>query len=352
MKTFAIWDALRARLGTAPAPARRIDVQHLGLPQHELDSVRSALEHVGRQLGVTLQLHGHSGEVVLLDVPFASRLSPQLMNALTEDRPVVLMPGLGADDGHGGTPEERAQRREEALLRQFGDLALVRRRSSLGAAAWGWRQRGTAQAPQPMPSSRTDAASGYDSGFDSEFDSVQLLAEETDRAHQDVVQRVLRGLRAPHTPPLSASYGPDANILFDFRSRLVHFDPRALQHLRVQRELPQPAPGARPGAEATVRELDETVWDIGLAAGPHRLLDEPADWWHTPLAAAADARVDRYSRLPRHLDMARRLQARAATPSELRRHAQVTVADVRRFVQAALMLNLIHWAPRALAGEA
>ena len=44
---------------------------------------------------------------------------------------------------------------------------------------------------------------------------------------------------------------------------------------------------------------------------------------------------------PVGLDMARRLQAGALTPSELRRQARVGVAELRRFLQACLALQLL-----------
>jgi hypothetical protein len=161
-----------------------------------------------------------------------------------------------------------------------------------------------------------------------------------------VLQAALRGLRNPAAPALTASYGPTANLRFDFRARLVTVDPKALQLLRVKRELPQPAPGARPQPDYLVRELDETLWDLGLASGPFTLVDEPADWWHTPLALVTEAAVERHSRTPWHLDAARLLAAGPLSPSELRRRARVDVADLRCFIQACLLLGLLRWAPQ------
>jgi hypothetical protein len=176
-----------------------------------------------------------------------------------------------------------------------------------------------------------------------------LLARAIEPGWQELLSEVLKAVRQgvaqPGTQPFTASYGEDAHMLFDFRSRLVFIDPLAQQHLRVRRELPLPAPGLRPCTEALVRELDETVWDLGIAAGPHTLLGQPADWWHCPLRWVADGGIERYSRIPRHLDLARRLQQGPATPSELRRHARVGVSDLRRFIQACLMGQLLQWAP-------
>jgi hypothetical protein len=198
------------------------------------------------------------------------------------------------------------------------------------------------------PSTRGAAASsGANSGYDSQFDT-RLDAELLDSAllqhgHRTVMQQVLRGRADVLLPTFAASYGADANIVFDFRARLVFIDPQAQRQLRVHRELPQPAPGARAKGDAIVRELDETLWDIGIAAGPYPLLDAPHDWWRTPLRWAVDARVERYSRIPRHCDLARCLIEGPASPSELRRYAHVGLADLRSFIQAGLMLGLLNW---------
>ena len=62
-------------------------------------------------------------------------------------------------------------------------------------------------------------------------------------------------------------------------------------------------------------------------------------------AYAAGARIEPYTRVPRYIELARLLQGEAVTPSELRRRARVGVSDLRRFLQAALMLGLLHWQP-------
>ncbi len=199
------------------------------------------------------------------------------------------------------------------------------------------------------PSSRsgpssTGAGSAYDSQFDTRLDAELLDSSLLQHGHRTVMQQILRGRADSLLAPFAASYGADANVLFDFRAGLVFIDPQAQRQLRVERELPQPAPGARAKGEAIVRELDETVWDIGIAAGPYPLLDGPHNWWHTPLRWAVDARVERFSRIPRHCDLARCLMEGPASPSELRRYAHVSVADLRSFLQAGLMLGLLTWA--------
>ena len=55
------------------------------------------------------------------------------------------------------------------------------------------------------------------------------------------------------------------------------------------------------------------------------------------------SQIGRYSRLPRHMELARQLVAGPMTPSALRRNVRVSVADLRRFLQACLFLGLVHW---------
>jgi hypothetical protein len=315
-------------------------LQHLGLADADLDALGPVLDAVGAELGVQLQLHSHAGDVVLLDQPFSAQLSPQLVLACAEGRPVVVLDS----QYHNASVPLRLERWRLSLLQQLGGTAPVRARSArAGAAAW-------AAAPQPRPETSAQPTNGtVSTGFDTEFDtqlhSEQLLASDLEHARQELLKQVLRGASRPEQQPLVASYGEGAHLLFDFRARLVFIDPLAQQHLRVRRELPLPAPGMQPNGDALVRELDETLWDLGIAAGPHALLDEPADWWGCPLRWVADSGVERYSRIPRHLDLARRLRQGPATPSTLRSHARVSIGDLRRFIQACLMAQLLQWAP-------
>ena len=76
---------------------------------------------------------------------------------------------------------------------------------------------------------------------------------------------------------------------------------------------------------------------------PYRLLDQPADWWQTPLQDAGLVRVEAVSRLPRHLLMGRRLLERPVTPSQLRYHARVSLSELRRFIQASLFVGVARW---------
>ena len=328
-----LWNALRARLQPVGHEPQHIALQHVMPTDSDLNSVQAVLDKVGLALDVQFELKASGGDIVLMDADLAARMSPQLVQAFTEERPLVTMTGLHRQDELLLPLAERFERRQRELLLQLREIPLVRRRSGSG---------GTGAAPTVPPEGPSVS---FDADFDSQIDGTELLAAEIAEGQRQVVQRVLQGLRSPQAAVLAVSYGPGANLRFNFHTRLVAIDALALQHLRVRRELPQPAPGASPQADAQTRDLEETVWDLGLASGPYALLDEPADWWHTPLAWTPGARIEPHSRVPRYIELARRLQAASLSPSELRRQARVGVSDLRRFLQAALMLGLLQWQP-------
>ena len=116
----------------------------------------------------------------------------------------------------------------------------------------------------------------------------------------------------------------------------------------MRREVPLPVGGVLPHADSAYHELPDVVWSLGLASGQLALIGAPADWWHTPLQCTGLDRVERYSRVPQHLELARHLEGGALTPSQLRRQARVGVAELRRFLQACLALQLLQW-PQAQA---
>jgi hypothetical protein len=288
---------------------------------------------------------------MLLDQPFSAQLSPQLVMACAEGRPVVLL----EDEQQGISGPQRQERLERwrlSLLSQLRELAVVRARSGCAGDST-WAQSTQGRSAPALAQALERISSGFDSQFDTRIDGEQLLARAIEPGWQELLGEVLSAVRhgpaqpgrQPGVQAFAASYGEGAHLLFDFRARLVFIDPLAQQYLRVRRELPQPAPGVRPCTDALVRELDATLWDLGIAAGPHTLLDQPADWWHCSLRWVAEGGVERYSRIPRHLDLTRRLLQGPATPSELRRHARVGVGDLRRFIQACLMGRLLQWAP-------
>jgi hypothetical protein len=343
MSTLALWKVLRDKLGAAADPARRITLQHLGLSDSDAYALQAVLDRVGEQLAVRLELQAHAGDIVLLEIDFAAHTSPQLLHAFNEERPVVLvaMADDDADDGRLLTAAEFHERRRQQLLRQLKDIALVRRRSPhWGPQGW---EPGVLGFADDSARACGSFASAFDTDFDSVLDAEQLVAEELDGARRELLQAVLHGRRDPSAPILAASYGPGANLRFDFRAGVVTIDPLARQHLRLRRELPLPAAGACPQDDAPVQELDQVLWDLGLAGGRFPLLDEPADWWHTPLLAVPMPLIADYTRLPRHLELARRLQAGPVTPSQLRRQVFIGVPELRCFVQACLVLGLVRW---------
>lgn len=143
-----------------------------------------------------------------------------------------------------------------------------------------------------------------------------------------------------------ATYGPRAALRADFAEGYALLDPLALQRLRVHRELPRLVRMDAPGAEAIARELDELVWDVGIACGAFALRQQPPDWWHTPLATAQDLSLQRYSRVARHLELTQLLFAGRITPAELQRQSGQSVAELRPFLQACLYLGLAWWSPQ------
>ncbi len=295
----------------------------------DMDSVRAVLDGVGQALDVEFELRAGPGDIVLMDADLAGRMSPQLVQAFTAERPLVTLTSLQRDSNLLLPLAERFERRQRELLAQLREIPFVRRAAGDAPAA---------------AVSQPDTA-GFDSAFDSRLPAAELLATDITTGQRELMQQVLRGRYVHNQAPLCASYGPGAHLRFDFAAQRVSIDALALQHLRVRRELPQPAPGAVPHSDASVHDLDQTVWDLGLAAGPCGLLDEPTDWWHTPLAWRGCARLEHYTRLPRYLELAQHLKQAPRTPSQLRRHAHLSVADLRRFLQATLMLQLAYWQP-------
>ncbi len=347
---------------TAPWKPRRprLTLQHLASPAAELPALRDALQAVGEQLEMSFELAANRGDVVLLEADLAARIPPHLLTSMADNRPVLLLSGSRAGDGQWPRRGATFERHQQQLLQQLRSLSLVRQQSAPARqsadadadaeSSSGWGNEQSAAQPQ-----RGDAEPprGCDLGFDSAFDQALLNDQPTTESLADVqyelMHTVRRGLLDPNAPVLHASYGVDANLRFDFRQRIVTLDPLAQRQLRVHRELPSPVQGAAPSAEVTVRELAETVWDLVIAGGSHALFDAPADWWHCALAAPAAGAVQRCTRLPRHLALARVLEAGPTTPSQLRRTARVDIDDLRRFPQACLMLGLVHWLPNPVA---
>lgn len=324
MKPRAWWRALQRRLvrHAAPSTTARIDIQLLDREPGSSDwaLLQSTLDEIGPQLGVSLRLQRDSGELVMHDAS---------TRGVGRGRPAVRIPVLQGEHEPTLDADVQRVRLREALHRQLAALEPVRRRQrSAGGAG---------------PTS-VELAPARPAAYPSAAAMERHLRDRLMRDQLQILRDVVHGLHEPRTPPLYASYGQGAHLHFQFHARLVWIDARAQHHLRVRRELPAPMPDAAPGLDAMLRELDETVWDLGLAGGALPLLGAPVDWWHTPLKLQTNAEYVRYTRLPAHLDMARRLQLRPSTPQELRQQARVTTLELRRFLQASLALGLISWA--------
>lgn len=318
------------------ARRRRVTLQHMGLSEMDMDPVRDALHTVGDDLALSFELSDSRGEVVLMDADLAARMPPQLLASLADGRPLVVLSAPRGEDGlwlRRGTPVDSHHRQ---LLRQLQSLPLVRRHSAPDRG-------GRGAANQPQAATPAMLQGGIDS---SNAAAERLPVAPLASAQFELLQAVRRGLSDPRCAPLHASYGVQANLRFDFNHRIVKLDPLAQRLLRVERELPSAAAQTMPADDATVRELDETAWDLGIAGGRHALLDAPVDWWNGSLSAPAPGAVQRHTLLPRHLALARYFEAGPTTPAELRRQARADIGDLRRFLQACLLLGLVRWLPQ------
>jgi hypothetical protein len=347
MNTTSLWTALRAKLGITGGTmsrGRTIALQHLVLSEREVDAVQQALDRVGEHLSVRFELQEHAGDIVLLDAQRAAQIAPQVVDAFTDGRPVVTLSNMQRDDERLVPAAQRLLAREAELLRQLREIPLVRQQSARQRRAQPVLVGGDSMHSEHSPSTtQGGSSSSFDTGFDSKLDADQLSAVELDKAQLVLLRSVLHGLHTPDSEALHASYGDNAHLRFDFAAQRVHIDALAEQYLRVQRELPHAMPSARPQPHASVRDMVEVVWELGLACGPCHPKGAPAQWWHEPLTLREDARIDRYTHHPRHLTMALHLAAGPVTPSALRSHARVSVAELRRFIQACLMSGLVHW---------
>jgi hypothetical protein len=334
-----LWQSLRRTLCLAPDGRPAIALQPVGLSAIDRRAMKPLLDEVGLQLALRFELRDAAAEIVLLDADYAGATPLRQVQELAKGRPVVLV--VGSADKRQGAVADGFERCCEELLIQLKQITLVRSQSALWGAG-GWRMDGATQVPATtLPPSAF--VSAFDADFDSQLDGHALAADPLDEPRRDLVERVLNGMQDRATPPLAASYGPGACLRFNFAARSVAIDLEAQRCLRVLGELPAPAAGARPLAGALVCDLDETVWGLGLASGGFALLDAPEDWWHTPLLGPAASQIARYSRLPRHLELARQLVAGPASPSTLRKCVRVGIPELRQFLQACLFLGLVHW---------
>lgn len=324
MNPISIRRALRALLPAAGQPGAPLVVQPIGFEEGSLQWVASMLERAGDELGRSFVLDRGRGDLVLAEQAFMHQVTPQVLNAFVEERPLITL-GLSATDA--ADPLRRASRVHAELVRQLRALPQVETPPSLNAVS-------------TLPPS-----SVFDSNFDSRQHADQLAQAELDPDRARLLNTLRRGLVDPNQPVLVAGYGPQAAILIDFAAGVATLDARAEQRLRLAREVPYLVQGMRPLPGAVHRDLDLLVWDIAMAAGGFRLLHSPVNWWRAPLIAQPRLDVSRFSLRPQHREMARCLAQGPVSPADLRRRARVGLSDLRAFLQASLFLGLVYWVP-------
>lgn len=324
MNTISIRRALRALLPSAEGAELPLVVQPIGFDDGSLPWVSSLLEQAGVDLGRALVLERGRGDLVLAEQAFVQRVTPQMLNAFVEERPLVT---LGVTPADVGDPMRRASRAHTELLRQLRALPQLEARPSLQGAS-------------TLPPS-----SGFDPTFDSRHPTDRLAEAELDPDRAHLLNSLRRGLVDPTQPPLRAGYGPQASLVIDFAAGVATVDALADQHLRLSREVPYLSRGGPPVEGASHRELDLLVWDIAVAAGGFRLLHSPVNWWRTPLIARPKLDISRFSLRPQHRQMARCLVHGPISPADLRRRSQAGLTDLRGFLQACLFLGLVFWVP-------
>jgi len=327
------WQRLRRGLARDRRPL--LVLQPIGVAQRDLQLLRGLFERLGDELQMRFDLNGGERDTVLLDIDYVGRTPATIVKALTGDRTVLLFER--PDDS---LPDRAGLLRSE-LLRQLSHLPPCREPVLRLLAAEQARPLPTPQPSRPHGGSTLDLA--FDTDFDSMLQAEQLRAQAPDADTRALVAHVLRGLHDDSAEVLLAGYGPQAALRMDFAARLVSLDPQALQGLRVRRELPRLNEAVGLTDQAVVHDLDEIVWHLGMACGRYPLLQSPPDYWHARLVGTAAHQIERYSRQPRHQELMRRLQQGPASPSELRRHVRIQVADLLSFLQACLFLGLVQW---------
>lgn len=335
MFTATVSRAMNAAFWTRLMPARRhaarrprLRLQPLGFTDTQVRDLRLICERLGETLDLLLEIDTRAGDLVLADCRFTEQTPAQRLSGIVDARPLLTCDFSGSADP-SASAMALLERRQRMLLTQLRALPLVRGLSpQFGASGWD---------PGVV------AASSLPSGFD---DAPQTLdAPPFTPAEDLLVTWVLRGLMDPDVKGLVAAYGPQATMRLDFAQGYALIDPAAQQALRVQRRVPTVQDHDSPGADAIARELPALVWDLGIALGDRRLLDQPADGWHTPLSTCKDPSVQQYTRLPRHLELASMMFRARLSPAELQRRSGQSVAEIRRFLQACLFLGLAWWAP-------
>lgn len=328
MNKPSLWSRLLPRRAARPGRAC-LRLHTVGLDEGQMRQLRPLCTRIGEALEVTVEVDPRQGDIVLAERTFARLTPPQQLARLVDARPLVTCDMRAGEDPEVGALKV-FERRQRELLAQLRELPMVRGLSpQFGASGW---------------DREVIAASFLPSGFDTAAQGLD--APPLGPVQAMMVTWLLRGLMDATMKPMTVAYGRGAVIRVDFAQGFALVDPGAQQALRVRRELPEMvADGLVPGADAIGRELQDLVWDIGIAAGQSQLLDQPVDWWHTPLATCADPEVQRFTRLPRYLELASVLFRDRVTPAELQRRTGYAVAEMRPFLQACLFLGLAWWSP-------
>jgi hypothetical protein len=220
MNTLSIRRALRSLLPGSATMRPVMVLQPVGFEASQRDTLPAMLDVVGRELGLVLALDDSRGDAVLAEQDFVNHVSPQVLSAFLDERPLVAvsMPPAGAARGDGPLAQTDLTRQ----LRTLRDSG-------------GWT---SAAAASTLPPS-----SGFDSQFDSRPQTEKLAEFELDPDRAQLLNTLRRGLVDPTEPLLAAGYGPQAALVIDFATGIATLDERADQHLRVTREVPFRASG-------------------------------------------------------------------------------------------------------------
>lgn len=322
--------ANRRRRGPRP----RLTLHHLGFDEEALRDLGARLATLADELPVDLKLHADVGDLVLIDEHLLRDLPPRLLIAICDGRPWLEVPRdpPAAGSARGSIAAQRLRR---MLLEQIDTMLRSGRNPEAAPETAGPEDAGTSPEVDIEIDSRWPA-SGLLVDLALEEERMRLLAD------------IRQARRTARRARLCATYGPDASIVLDFVRNIAVLDPGALQYLRSQRELPVPVSAGEMRESATERDLAWTLWDIGVAAGPFPLIDAPPDWRRTPLVANGLSHIGRYTKMPLHLDMARRLNDARLTPVQLHRTFRHSGRELRGFLQACLLLGLLRWGTKPL----
>ena len=287
-------------------------LQQLHLGPNGLQVASQVLALLEPSFGTELRLDPDQGELLLMPTAELRELPAGLLAALADGRPVIGVDDPGPDAFSAGLSRQALrQALEVALLQRLGSHDSEPHTPSMVASDWSPLVRGRERAEPPSPAQQAAFAA---------------LCEQVDQP-TGVLRLAL----------------PDCGAFqLDFVRGQARVDVAARRRLSEQMVLPVIGQ-ALPGRESRGVALDLLLWELGLAA--HRITPPlaPAHWWTHPLESLQVQQVPRYSLDPQMLKMARRLAAWPQSPAELRHATRTSLERVCGFVQAALLLRLVHW---------